>query len=65
MLQQVPCGDIAAINLLNVRCCPLLSGKDVFWYNKGKEDMGVTQDELEAVKAREREMMAEVSAVLA
>lgn len=45
-----------------VRCC---IGKDVFWYNKGKEDMGVTQDELEAVKAREREMMAEVSAVLA
>jgi hypothetical protein len=45
-----------------VHCC---QGKDVFWYNKGKEDMGVTQDELEAVKAREREMMAEVSAVLA
>lgn len=38
------------------------AGKDVFWYTKGKGDSGVSQDELEAVKAREREMMAEVSA---
>lgn len=36
-------------------------GKDVFWYAKDKSDLGVTQQELEAVKAREREMMAEVS----
>lgn len=40
-------------------CC--VAGKDLFWYNRDKGDMGVTQDELEAVKAREREMMAEVS----
>lgn len=38
----------------------LSAGKDVFWYTKGKGDSGVSQDELEAVKAREREMMAEV-----
>lgn len=38
-------------------CC---SGKDLFWYAKDKGDMGVSQEELEAVKAREREMMAEV-----
>lgn len=36
------------------------AGKDLNWYAKGKNDMGVTQEELEAVKAREREMMAEV-----
>jgi len=38
-------------------CC---SGKDLTWYAKDKGDMGVSQEELEAVKAREREMMAEV-----
>lgn len=42
-------------------CARLLhAGKDLNWYAKGKSDMGVTQEELEAVKAREREMMAEV-----
>jgi hypothetical protein len=48
-------------------CCALVSasaaGKDIFWYAKNKDDMGVTQDELAAVKAREREMMAEVGPV--
>lgn len=42
-------------------CARLLhAGKDLNWYAKGKSDMGVSQEELEAVKAREREMMAEV-----
>lgn len=40
-------------------CCD--AGKDIFWYAKGKGDSGVTQEELQAVKAREREMMDEVS----
>lgn len=40
----------------------MYAGKDIFWYTKGKGDGGVSQDELEAVKAREREMMAEVCA---
>lgn len=38
----------------------LFAGKDVFWYTKGKGDGGVAQEELEAVQAREREIMAEV-----
>jgi hypothetical protein len=36
------------------------AGKDVFWYTKAAGAGGVSNDELEAVKQQERDMMAEV-----
>lgn len=36
------------------------AGKDVFWYTKAGDAGGVSNDELEAVKQQERDMMAEV-----
>jgi hypothetical protein len=38
------------------------AGKDVFWYTKAAGAGGVSNDELEAVKQQERDMMAEVRA---
>jgi hypothetical protein len=44
-----------------LHCCAP-AGKDVFWYTKAGGAGGVSNDELEAVKQQERDMMAEVRA---
>jgi hypothetical protein len=41
-------------------CVLAAAGKDVFWYTKAAGAGGVSNDELEAVKQQERDMMAEV-----
>eukprot|EP00775_Hariotina_reticulata_P008239 gene8239-8429_t len=38
---------------------PPRPGKDIFWYNREKGDMGVSRDEINAVKEAERQAMAE------
>jgi hypothetical protein len=44
---------------------PLPTGKDLFWYTRGKQDEAQVEQELAAVKAREQDLMMEVGAGVA